>query len=644
MSRVLGSGTFRAEVLALLQNALRRMVFNRLEDGTFTDEQDVRNERYYFSTLEGLDAILIPLVNLPRSSFWDVLNGDFPGMITAIGDDVNFIIRSNPENREELPPPDHGRPYFRQEQGRRAYWTSECASFTISVLTNYLRLREILRVSRNAKPYPRDVVSVIRQNLEWVARCMRGNAGWAWVFDSAEHAWPTWSLLDTFDEVLRDDAVHSQVQESLPDVKSVVDRLYSSISVSGDLRSYFTKMVNRASGGEQGYDPIAALDLVRLMLAISLHKPGREIQPMAQVLFSWAQICGFANTEYRYHLKERYDYVVDSSLVPSVLRCLIVMSDLLGAHEVAKLDKLLGRDHEETIHRVYLRLLDDIIVEGKYKGLWGVRLDGALTYELYYTERAIEALTEALIHFKSGRDRGLRSGLKKQKFSKLVEEQLKEREGKKAKRQPPNDIDQYTTWIPRLASGEIPMELGDLPGWRVEDLLEFYVYRLLNTVLSLNGTQWGYRERGERLPDGRFTVSRDRMQILYDVKSRKHTYDITADELRRLKEYLENGKELARPLGFEVKFFLLIAREFSGPLNDRANEFRAKLGASLVCIRTEDLCNFARRVMEQTTNPSTINLIEWAHLLSAGKPLLDGADFDRAYKRWEKQIARMTDL
>ena len=53
------------EVYTILYEALDRLIINRINDGAFTDQEDV-SAKAYFSTLEGLEALLIPFVTLPK--------------------------------------------------------------------------------------------------------------------------------------------------------------------------------------------------------------------------------------------------------------------------------------------------------------------------------------------------------------------------------------------------------------------------------------------------------------------------------------------------------------------------------------------------------------------------------------------------
>ena len=68
-----------------------------------------------FSTLEGLECLLIPFVSLDRNQFWEPLRNKYPGLKNIIIDDINFILSYNRE--QDNPPKEHGHPYFTQRRG-----------------------------------------------------------------------------------------------------------------------------------------------------------------------------------------------------------------------------------------------------------------------------------------------------------------------------------------------------------------------------------------------------------------------------------------------------------------------------------------------------------------------------------------------
>lgn len=380
------------EVCSALFNALDKLVSNRIKDEAFTDQEDVTTKSY-FSTLEGLEALLVPFVNLPQNIFWEPLKNKHKELINAISNDLNFILNFN--SKQDVPPKEQGIPYFEQGKGVRKtpYWTSECASFTLSVLTNFLLLRQ--KVGLPEKPLDQTIIEVIKSNLEWIRLCKRDN-GWSWTNDSPSHPWPTWSLLDTFDEMINCDLIKSLHKEITHEFEPILHKIEESFKTDV-VGSYLNDWEERVIINKP-YDMETVMDLSRLMLAISLHSNRKTVRPLAYKLFSWASETNFANVDYNYYLKVKKDTIADSSFVPCVLRTLLLMAGMLRFKGKDELEKHIGQSHEVVLNRVYQHLMKNQINHGKFKGLWGVSDEG-LKYELYFTERTIEALTEFIVHY-----------------------------------------------------------------------------------------------------------------------------------------------------------------------------------------------------------------------------------------------------
>jgi hypothetical protein len=623
------------KVYSLLYKALERLIINRLEDGAFTDEEEVKDVRYYFSTLEGLECLLIPFVNLDKNQFWEPLKNKYPGLKNIIIDDINFILSYN--RGQEKPPKEHGYPYFTQRRGRDPYWTSECSSFTLSVLTNFLELRR--KFGLPPSPSKKVIEEIIKTNFEWVQLCKK-DRGWSWIPEAPEHPWPTWSLLDTFEEILLYPSTKSLFKGFEKKCEEVVENIISNFndSTSGSyLSEWQEKVVN-----SKPYIVEKALDLTRLMLAVSLHAKSSDIFPLAQMLFDWASKIDFSYYDYKCHLKERADYIYDSSLIPSIFRTLIIMAEELGPRRIDHLNENLGQSHEVVINKVYSKLTESFINHDKYGDLWGIRDSTGITYELYFTERTIESLTAFLTYYpaeKIGKE--ISPKVEPPKLKKVLPK--KKRVSISTRSDIPNDISKYTVWIPQLVENVRPDALKEFNDWPIEDLSEFYLFRLFNVALALDGAEWGYRERGKSLPDGRLIFPDSRKQCLYDVKSTKGPYNLDIDELRKFKDYAEEGKKRALASQKEVQFFLVIANSFAGEreLKEKASKFHSDVNLKLVCMQAKDICSFADAVRSHSTNPSELHLIKWSQLLSKGDPLIESTEYDKIREHWLKDLENL---
>ena len=81
-----------AEIYLLFETAISRLIENRLEKDYFDDEGELIKERAYCSTLEGLEALLIPLVNLPKARFFSPILENYPDIKKIFIDDINIIF------------------------------------------------------------------------------------------------------------------------------------------------------------------------------------------------------------------------------------------------------------------------------------------------------------------------------------------------------------------------------------------------------------------------------------------------------------------------------------------------------------------------------------------------------------------------
>lgn len=622
------------KIYSLLYKALERLIINRLEDGAFTDADEVKDVRYYFSTLEGIECLLIPFVNLPPNQFWNPLKDKYPDIKNIIIDDVNFILSYNRE--QEKPPPEQGSPYFTQRRGRDPYWTSECSSFTLSVLTNFLELRR--KFGLPPSPSKKVIEEVIKTNFDWAQLCKK-DSGWSWIPEAPEHPWPTWSLLDTLEEVSLYPSTRGLFKNLNIKCEEVAEKIIASFNENAPgsyLSEWQEKVVNT-----KPYIVEKALDLTRLMLAASLHSKSSDIFPLAQRLFDWASKTVFSDYDYKYHLKEKADYIYDSSLIPSLFRTLMIMTNILGPRRLDQLCEGLGGQRPEyVINKVYSKLMESIINQNKYENLWGIRTGTGITYELYFTERTIESLTAFLTFYPADMiNREESQKTEHHKPRKVLSGRDSSR--KAARTDIPNDISKYTAWIPQLAENAKPDALKEFKDWPTEDLSEFYVFRLFNVVLSLDGAEWGYRERGKSLPDGRLILPDSGKQCLYDVKSSKGPYNLNLDELRKFYDYAEEGKKKALAGQKELQYFLVIANSFAGELEEKATKFHSKVGLKLVCMLAKDICSFADSVRLRSTNPTELHLIKWSQLLSKGDPLIELGTYDKIREIWLKDLENL---
>ena len=272
------------------------------------------------------------------------------------------------------------------------------------------------------------IINAIKLNLEWVNHCKRDN-GWAWTNDSSAHPLAIPGVYRTFEEILN----NPQLKEFHKEIESECNSIAVNIleSFTTDVAGSYQNEWNTKVENSKPYDIETALDVVRLMLGVCLHSSSRQIKSIASMLFNWCAKSDFRNLDYTYHLTVKSDNIPDCSLVPMAFRTLLVMAGMLKPKHIGKLDEDLDKSHEVIINRVYSQLMKSQINHDRYSGLWGVP-NGGTHYELYYTERTIEALTEFLLHY--GNDLDVNVANVKEKKETVDKPKINEQEKKAIKK------------------------------------------------------------------------------------------------------------------------------------------------------------------------------------------------------------------
>src|ERR1035441_6517628 len=113
-----------------IQNAVQRIIQLRSEEGFYKDDRE-SSAQYYFPTLEGLEAILIPSLAMGYADSPAAI----PDAIKILESDTQYILGFNANKRERK---NQGTPYFvtGRGAGKEYFWISECAAFTLSTLIN----------------------------------------------------------------------------------------------------------------------------------------------------------------------------------------------------------------------------------------------------------------------------------------------------------------------------------------------------------------------------------------------------------------------------------------------------------------------------------------------------------------------------
>lgn len=132
-----------------------------------------------------------------------------------------------------------------------------------------------------------------------------------------------------------------------------------------------------------------------------------------------------------------------------------------------------------------------------------------------------------------------------------------------------------------LAMNSVPPEIAEvgaaaqIPAWiHLEDGVAFF----FRQILMLDTHQLGKESRFEKEPEGIVLVDNvpDPFALMYECKARGDSYSLSADDVRRYKDYIKTKKYQIRVRHrLELTHFVIVTSEFSG-------EYEAKV-ADIEC-------------------------------------------------------------
>lgn len=380
------------QIPELLRASVLQVAKRRLIHEFYKDDQE-SSERYYFPTLEGLEAILIPALALDEAR-WPKLVSDFSAIREIVSEDIQYALSLNTNAKKQQ----QGAPYF--AAGRRAntkyYWISECAAFTLSTLINALTL---------AKVFPKEAPSfntsrlreVIKQGVFDLLACAVSEGGWSWSKSGrTADAWATWSVVETFTDYLK---YTEQFDIRFPEIGKVRSALAKT-------RDYLRAQLNW-----QSPDTIAGMwhekvfekrrmktrkevkcgySFVHTIISSSLLglQKDKQFRELAALLFKSVDNVRVKNVENMVKVASKEENIDDYSYNPTLLRALTSIYVEMDEEGRQDLRRKLGSSPISQIKKQFDTLMSDYIVTGEWAGLWGYHKN----YEIYYTERTIEAL------------------------------------------------------------------------------------------------------------------------------------------------------------------------------------------------------------------------------------------------------------
>jgi hypothetical protein len=380
------------QIVELLKVSILRVARLRLLEGFYKDDEESRKP-FYFPTLEGLESILIPAIAIEEVS-WPTLVSNSSEIQHIVSKDIEYILSLNNANKKKK----QGAPYFFTGRGasKKFYWISECGAFTLSTLINTLtlaqRFPEVAPTFNNIK-----LRASIKQNVIDLLDCAVTQGGWSWSKGGkTADAWATWSVVETFTDYL---AYVEQFGIKFPEIRKIKANLnattdylesqldwHSPTTVSGSWyqRVYESRRIKTPNQVKCAYS------FVHTMISSSLLKlqEREQFRELAALLFKSVENVKVKNVENLAHVASQDDSIDDYSYHPTLLRALTAIYVEMNEEGRQDLKNRLDDSPVHYIKKQFERLMRDYILKDEWAGLWGY----GKSYEIYYTERTIEAL------------------------------------------------------------------------------------------------------------------------------------------------------------------------------------------------------------------------------------------------------------
>jgi hypothetical protein len=388
-----------ARIKQQIRMAIQRIVHLRKEEGFYRDDQE-SSDKYYFPTLEGLEAILIPSLALG----YKMMSEELPDIVRILKKDVEYVLEFNTGKNKRR---NQGRPYF--VTGRRAareyYWISECGAFTLSTLINVLLAASLS--PETAEIFDEHLLySVVNKNLQDILACKSKDGGWSWsTKGKTSDAWATWSIVETLSDYL---AYAAKSRLDLPSPKRVdaaLQRVRVYLGHQLDLKDknslssrWRSKVLERGTMNTDGQVELSYA-FIQTMISASLVglRTHTDFLTLAADLCKSVDAVKVRRVENTVRVASKKTDIQDYSFHPTLLRAITSIYVQMTPGDRRRLSALLPKPFEHYMRKQYCNLEANYIVSGSWQGLWGHRK----SYEIYYTERALEALVsllEALAH------------------------------------------------------------------------------------------------------------------------------------------------------------------------------------------------------------------------------------------------------
>ena len=380
------------QIPKLLRASILQVAKNRLIHKFYKDDKESR-QRFYFPTLEGLEAILIPAIAL-KEARWPTLLSDFPELRTIVSEDIEHVLPLNTNTKKK----EQGAPYF--ATGRRGstkyFWISECGAFTLSTLINILTLSKLFPTAAPSFDNA-SLRKVIKQSVSDLLACSVPQGGWSWSKGGkTADAWATWSVVETFTDYLE---YNEEFDIKFPEISKVRSSLARTAEYLAAQLTWQSPDTIAGMWYEKVYETQrmktrkevkCAYSFVHTIISSSLLglQNDKQFRELAALLFNSVERVKVKDVENLAKVASQDENIDDYSYNPTLLRALTSIYVEMDAEGRKDLRQKLDSSPISYIKKQFNTLMSDYIVTGEWAGLWGYHKN----YEIYYTERTIEAL------------------------------------------------------------------------------------------------------------------------------------------------------------------------------------------------------------------------------------------------------------
>ena len=360
----------------IVKEAVIALCKRRCATDSFYDDRDVK-DRAFVSTCEGLECIFLPCLEFERINLTRLLK-KFPELLECLQSDVDYLINRSkiPDKEKEFEFP--GDPYL--GESRRITPKNQIPNLdsTALAVSTMLHLKTVIEREHLSKEgFPISMMNdLIENGLSQIDKNHIKNQGWPWEESRKEaHIYFTWSVLETLSDVFEYDPKLFNKYDSLKAARNE-----TKIWIEENILN------NMADGIDVGKDITQTYFYIESLISLTILETDKylKIADFLKYLLPFCDKIADQPLFAEYQIEEKRTTLTDYCIIPLLLRGLAAVFLEFGS--IDKFKKGIGLiDHKKIIQQRF----DHLNQKRTKEHLWAFDSE---EFELYYTERAIEAL------------------------------------------------------------------------------------------------------------------------------------------------------------------------------------------------------------------------------------------------------------